>query len=85
MQIIQELVQRVRDQVGPVAVFKQAAIVSRLPKTRSGKVLRATMKTIADGQAYKMPATIDDPSVLDEIHHALEAIGFAKPIPADKL
>ncbi len=66
-----ELVGRVREQIGAVAAFKRALIVQRLPKTRSGKVLRATMRSIADGQPYAVPATIDDPKILDEIKAAL--------------
>ncbi|MEW8535962.1 MAG: propionyl-CoA synthetase [Candidatus Thiodiazotropha endolucinida] len=66
-----ELVKRVREQIGPVAAFKHIAIVKRLPKTRSGKILRGTMVKIADGQEWKMPATIDDPAILDEISSSL--------------
>ncbi len=77
-EIVAEVVQMVRDQIGPVAVFKKAAIVGRLPKTRSGKVLRATMRKIADSEDYKVPATIEDPAVLDEIGQALRNIGYAK-------
>ncbi|MEP3112608.1 propionyl-CoA synthetase [Nisaea sp.] len=77
-QILKELVQMVRDKIGPVAAFKQATIVNRLPKTRSGKILRGTMQKIADGQDYPMPATIDDASILPEIKGALEDIGYAK-------
>jgi propionyl-CoA synthetase len=69
--IVEELVQRVRGQVGPVANFRQALVVSRLPKTRSGKVLRKTMRAIADGDAWTVPPTIDDPATLDEIAHAV--------------
>jgi len=76
-EIAAELVQLVREQVGPVANFKQVAIVSRLPKTRSGKVLRGTMRQIADAQPYQTPATIDDPLVLDEIKAALRGLGYA--------
>jgi propionyl-CoA synthetase len=76
--IVRELVQRVRDQIGPVAVFKKAKVVSRLPKTRSGKILRGTMVSIADSKQYKMPATIDDPTILDEITDALHDLGYAK-------
>ena len=72
-----ELIKRVRDQIGPVAAFKQVAVVKRLPKTRSGKILRGTMVKIADGETYKMPATIDDPTILDEIAEALRGIGYA--------
>jgi propionyl-CoA synthetase len=75
--IVAEVVQMVREQIGPVAVFKKAAIVGRLPKTRSGKVLRATMRKIADSEDYKVPATIEDPAVLDEIAEALRIIGYA--------
>ena len=76
--IIGELISLVRQKIGPVAAFKKVAIVDRLPKTRSGKILRGTMKKIADGEAYKMPATIDDPATLDEITAALIRIGYAK-------
>jgi len=62
----------VRDKIGPVAAFKIAIVVSRLPKTRSGKILRATMKKIADGDAWTLPATIDDPAVLSEIGAAFQ-------------
>ena len=75
-QVVKECVKRVRDQIGPVAAFKLACVVDRLPKTRSGKILRATMVKIADGEAWKMPATIDDPAVLDEIAVALKALGY---------
>jgi propionyl-CoA synthetase len=68
-----ELVVMVRDRIGPVASFKTAIVVARLPKTRSGKILRATMRNIADGQKWKTPATIDDPAILDEIAEALES------------
>ncbi len=73
--IVAELVQLVRAQVGPVASFRDAIVVKRLPKTRSGKVLRKTMRCIADGDAWVMPATIDDPSALDEIAAALQSAG----------
>ena len=73
-----ELVKRVRELIGPVAAFKLVAVVKRLPKTRSGKILRGTMVKIADGEAYKMPATIDDPAILDEITEALQGLGYAK-------
>ena len=75
-QIIRECVQLVRDQIGPVAAFKLACVVDRLPKTRSGKILRATMAKIADGLDFKAPATIDDPVVLDEIAANLRQIGY---------
>ncbi len=75
--IRKELVALVREKIGPVAAFKLVAIVDRLPKTRSGKILRGTMKAIADGAEYKMPATIDDPAILGEIEQALQGIGYA--------
>jgi len=75
-QVVKDCVKRVRDQIGPVAAFKLACVVDRLPKTRSGKILRATMVKIADGEPWKMPATIDDPAVLDEIAGALKALGY---------
>ncbi|MEM8731044.1 MAG: propionate-CoA ligase PrpE [Pseudomonadota bacterium] len=81
-EIAQETVKMVRDQIGPVAAFKLALVVDRLPKTRSGKILRATMVKIADGETYKMPATIDDPAILDEIRTALQTIGYAKDVAA---
>ena len=71
-----EVVALVRERIGPVAAFKQAVVVKRLPKTRSGKVLRGTMRAIADGQTWKMPATIDDPAILDEITESLAGIGY---------
>ena len=77
-QIVDECVKLVRDQIGPVAAFKKAVVVDRLPKTRSGKILRGIMVKIADNQDYKMPATIDDPAILDEIKQAFRSIGYAK-------
>jgi propionyl-CoA synthetase len=71
-----EIVALVRDRIGPVAAFKIALAVSRLPKTRSGKILRGTMKRIADNEAWTMPPTIDDPVVLDEIGAALKTRGL---------
>ncbi len=68
-------VQLVREKIGPVAAFKLAIVVPRLPKTRSGKILRGTMKKIADGETWAVPATIDDPAILDEIAAALKARG----------
>ena len=67
----------VRERIGPVAAFKTATVIDRLPKTRSGKILRGTMQKIADSENYKMPATIDDPAILDEIESALKDIGYA--------
>jgi propionyl-CoA synthetase len=75
--ITDEVVQLVRDRIGPVAAFKTAVVVDRLPKTRSGKILRATMRRIADGDSYDTPATIDDPAILREIHEALMRVGYA--------
>ena len=72
-----EVIKLVREKIGPVASFKIALTVPRLPKTRSGKILRGTMRKIADGEDWKMPATIDDPAILDEITDALKAAGFA--------
>ena len=69
-----EAVQLIRERIGPVACFKAAVVVKRLPKTRSGKILRGTMRKIADGEAYTVPATIDDVSVLPEIEEALRRI-----------
>ena len=76
--IVKELVEKIRQQIGPVASFKTALVVKRLPKTRSGKILRGTMKRIAESQEYTAPATIDDPAVLDEIAESLKGVGYAK-------
>jgi propionyl-CoA synthetase len=76
--VVSECVKLVRDKIGPVAAFKLAVVVDRLPKTRSGKILRGTMVKIADGESYKMPATIDDPAILDEIAVALKTLGYPK-------
>jgi propionyl-CoA synthetase len=81
-EIIREVVALVRERIGPVAAFKTAAIVERLPKTRSGKILRGVMQKIADSEEYKMPATIDDPAILVEIKQALEQVGYANGTPA---
>jgi propionyl-CoA synthetase len=77
-EIVAEVVQMVRARIGAVAAFKTATVVERLPKTRSGKILRATMRKIADGEQYTTPATIDDPAILDEIGDALQEIGYAR-------
>ena len=74
--IVKEIVSLVRDKIGPVAAFKQAQVVKRLPKTRSGKILRGTMRKIADGKEYTVPPTIDDPAILGEITDALKTIGY---------
>ena len=76
--VVGEVVGLVRDRIGPVAAFKTATVVKRLPKTRSGKILRGTMQKIADRVDWRMPATIDDPAILDEITEALQQIGYAK-------
>jgi propionyl-CoA synthetase len=76
-QIVRELVDRVREMVGAFACFKTAVVVKGLPKTRSGKILRGTMKKIADGADYVLPATIDDPAVLGEIDARLKTVGYA--------
>ena len=76
--IVAELVQLIREQIGPVASFKAATVVTRLPKTRSGKILRGTMKKIADGLDYRVPATIDDVTILDEITAAFAKLGYPR-------
>ncbi|WP_296899399.1 propionyl-CoA synthetase [Thiohalocapsa sp.] len=76
--ITRELVAKVRDEIGPVAAFKTVLVVPRLPKTRSGKILRGTMKHIAEGTEYRMPATIDDPAILEEIQAAFADAGYAQ-------
>ncbi|MCU7875378.1 MAG: propionyl-CoA synthetase [Candidatus Thiodiazotropha sp. (ex Lucinoma borealis)] len=77
-ELARELVKLVREQIGPVAAFKHISIVKRLPKTRSGKILRGTMVKIADGEDWNMPATIDDPAILEEISSSLHDMGYAK-------
>jgi propionyl-CoA synthetase len=77
-EITTECIQMMRDTIGPVAAFKLAVVIDRLPKTRSGKILRATMVKIADSETFKMPATIDDPAILDEIKEALQTLGYAR-------
>ncbi len=77
-EIAKEVVQMVRDQVGPVASFRVATVVQRLPKTRSGKILRGTMRKIADGEKFTVPSTIDDPVILDEVADRLRGVGYAK-------
>ncbi len=76
--LVPELVDLVRQKIGPVADFKQALLVKRLPKTRSGKILRGTVRSMADGVPCKTPATIDDPAILDEIREDLERLGYPK-------
>jgi propionyl-CoA synthetase len=76
-EIVAEAIAMVRERIGPVAAFKRAAVVKRLPKTRSGKVLRGTMRSIADSRPFRSPVTIDDPAILDEIADSLRTIGYA--------
>ena len=75
-EVVNECVKLVRDRIGPVAAFRLAVVVDRLPKTRSGKILRGVMVKMADGEDFKMPATIDDPAILDEIREALTSLGY---------
>jgi propionyl-CoA synthetase len=75
-ELVAELVELVRQRVGPVASFKTAVVVKRLPKTRSGKIVRGTVKKIADGVPWAVPATIDDPGTLEEIRGTLAEIGY---------
>ncbi len=77
-EVAAELVQMIRDQIGPIACYRQTAIVARLPKTRSGKILRGTMRAIAAGREYRMPSTIDDPTILDEITDNLKKLGLPR-------
>jgi len=76
--IVGDSVRLVRVKIGAVAAFRTAVVVDRLPKTRSGKILRGTMSCIADGTDYKAPATIEEPAVLDEIGVALRTVGYAQ-------
>jgi propionyl-CoA synthetase len=76
-EIVKEVIASVRERIGPVAAFKTATVVQRLPKTRSGKILRGTIQKIADNADWSMPATIDDPKILDEMEEALVSIGYA--------
>ena len=77
-EVVNEVIALVRSEIGPVAAFKTATIVKRLPKTRSGKILRGTMRSIADKKEFKVPATIDDYTILDEIEDTLGRIGYGK-------
>jgi propionyl-CoA synthetase len=77
-EIVPEVVQMVRERIGPVAAFRTATVVRRLPKTRSGKILRGIMQKIADSREYRTPATIDDPTILQEIGEALRGVGYAR-------
>ena len=74
--LIAELVQSVRDNVGPIANFKRALVVARLPKTRSGKILRKVIRKMIDGEAYTVPSTIDDPNIIPELEATLREHGF---------
>jgi propionyl-CoA synthetase len=76
-EVVEECIQLVRERIGPVAAFKKAAVVSCLPKTRSGKILRGTMQKIADNEEFKLPATIEDPATLKKIEEALTQMGLA--------
>ncbi|HXX57984.1 MAG TPA: propionyl-CoA synthetase [Thermodesulfovibrionales bacterium] len=77
-EVRRDLAQLIRDEIGPIACYKDSAVVARLPKTRSGKILRGTMRKIADGEDYRVPSTIDDPAILEEIESALKGIGYAR-------
>ena len=77
-EVVMDVVAAVRQQIGPVASFKSAVVVDRLPKTRSGKILRGTIASIADDEPWKMPATVDDPAIFDEITSALATIGYPR-------
>jgi propionyl-CoA synthetase len=77
-EIIAELVRLVREKIGPVAAFKVATVVNRLPKTRSGKIVRGTIKKMADGVDYRVPPTIEDATVIDEIKANLNALGYPR-------
>ncbi|HEX9137155.1 MAG TPA: propionyl-CoA synthetase, partial [Nitrospirota bacterium] len=76
--IRKDLSQMIRENIGPIASYKETCVVKRLPKTRSGKILRGTMRKIADGEPYTVPSTIDDPATLTEIEDALKHVGYAK-------
>jgi propionyl-CoA synthetase len=83
-EVAAELVASIRDQIGPVASFKQVRVLGGLPKTRSGKVLRGTIRRMADAEPWRMPATIEDPSVLDEVRATLLEMGRPEaPAPSD--
>ena len=76
--IVAEVIESVRNEIGPVAAFKLCSVVERLPKTRSGKILRRTMRSIADGEVWTMPATIEDAGALDDVTQALRGLGYTK-------
>jgi len=75
--IKKDLAKMIRENIGPIAGYKETCVVKRLPKTRSGKILRGTMRKIADGETYTIPSTIDDPTTLSEIEEALKKVGYA--------
>ena len=77
-ELVDELCNLVRERIGPVAFFKQAAIVPKLPKTRSGKILRGTIRKIADGIEFAIPATIEDPASLEEMSRVLSHLGYPR-------
>ena len=79
-----ELVKMVREQIGAIACFRESTNVGRLPKTRSGKILRGTMRSIASGKEYRMPSTIDDPAILDEITDDAQADGLPSQITRNR-
>jgi propionyl-CoA synthetase len=81
-EVEREAIELVRERIGPVASFRTALVVAGLPKTRSGKILRSTMRKIADGEDYSLPATIDDPGILGEIAAMLEKTGYGKRLQA---
>ncbi len=83
-EVVDELVSTVRERIGPVAAFKRACVLTRLPKTRSGKVLRGTMRRIADGEAYRTPPTIEDPTVLEDVRDALQELGYPEGAAASR-
>jgi propionyl-CoA synthetase len=78
--LVAELVERVRERIGPVAAFRRAAVVERLPKTRSGKILRGTLRRMADGEPWSTPPTIDDPAPLGEVGTVLAGLGLPPPV-----
>ena len=78
-QLKSDLIRMMREQIGPIACYRETAVVQRLPKTRSGKILRGTMRSIVNGKEYRLPSTIDDPVILDEITAVLRGLGYPKP------
>ena len=83
--VLREVVQRVRACIGPVAAFKDCLVVQRLPKTRSGKILRATLRAMANGDAFKAPATLEDPAALQEVHQLIASYHQRADSPKDVL